>query len=87
MGHPLGLFWSYSRGQVAAIRFRAFGDEEAMSWVQATAPVSPGNSGGGLFDEDGSLIGICHGVLTKGQSLNLFVHPDYIRKFLAEATK
>jgi S1-C subfamily serine protease len=85
MGHPLGLFWSYSRGQVAAIRFRAFGEETEMWWVQATAPVSPGNSGGGLFDDDGNLVGICHGVLTRGQALNFWVHPKYIRELLAAA--
>jgi S1-C subfamily serine protease len=85
MGHPLGLWWSYSRGQVSAIRLKAFGEGEAMYWIQTTAAVSPGNSGGGLFDDDGNLIGICHGYLPRGQGLSLFVHAKYLRDFLATA--
>lgn len=81
MGHPLGLWWSYSRGEVAAIRLRDFSGTE-MWWVQATAPISPGNSGGGLFDSEGNLIGIVAGVLTGGENLNLFVHPKYAKALL-----
>lgn len=80
MGQPLGLWWSYSSGDVAAIR--QFDAGVNIVWVQATTPISPGNSGGGLFDEDGQLIGIAHGSFTRGQLLNLFVHPQYIHDFL-----
>ncbi len=79
MGHSLGLWYSYSTGVVAAVREKDFGDGTLMVWVQATTPISPGNSGGGLFDSDGYLIGICHAMFTKGQSLNLFVHSQYVR--------
>lgn len=81
MGHPLGLWWSYSRGDVAAVR-----KIEGMIgwWIQTTAPVSPGNSGGGLFDEGGRLLGICHGYFPRGQNLNLYVHTNYLRSFLAQ---
>lgn len=78
MGHPLGLWWSYSQGEVSAIRLKSFGGEE-MWWVQATAPISPGNSGGGLFDEDGNLIGVCAATMRNGQNINLFVHPRYAK--------
>lgn len=77
VGHPMGLDWSYSTGAVAAIRKTS---EDGPVWVQSTAPISPGNSGGGLFDARGSLVGICS--RTSGaryaQNLNLFVHPQYI---------
>lgn len=86
MGHPLGLWWSYSRGEVAAIRLRALGEHKAMWWVQATAPISPGNSGGGLFDDNGDLVGIATGQMNGGQNLNLFSDPRYAKAFLAAST-
>jgi serine protease Do len=84
MGMPLGLWWSYSSGDIAAIRVMDFGDGPQL-WVQTSAPISPGNSGCGLFDADGKLIGIAHGTFPRGQNLNLFVHPLYINDFLALA--
>jgi S1-C subfamily serine protease len=33
-------------------------DSYCVSDVQTTAPISPGSSGGGLFDQTGKLIGI-----------------------------
>jgi S1-C subfamily serine protease len=76
MGHPMGLWWSYSSGEVAAVRLEDIGGESV--WIQATAPISPGNSGGGLFDERGYLIGIASRSLTRGQMLNFYVHGQYV---------
>ncbi len=78
MGHALGLWYSYSTGDVAAIREKDFGDGKFMVWVQTTAPISPGNSGGGLFDTEGALLGVAHAYLQRGQNLNLYVHVQYI---------
>jgi S1-C subfamily serine protease len=82
MGHSLGLWWSYSRGEVAAVRIHEFDSDGPVWWVQATTPISPGNSGGGLFDSEGSLIGIAAGILRGGESLNLFVHSRYVAALL-----
>lgn len=83
MGHPLGLWWSWSSGSVAAIRELEPAQGGAPIWfVQASAPISPGNSGGGLFDEDGRLMGIAHATFPKGQNLNLFIHRSYVEAFL-----
>ena len=41
--------------------------------VQTTAPVSPGSSGGGLFDERGNLIGITTSQITSAQNLNFAI--------------
>lgn len=86
MGHSMGLWWSYSSGDVAAVRAKDFG-VGTMLWVQATTPISPGNSGGGLFDENGFLIGLADGALGgRAQNLNLFVHPLYIEAFIRPRT-
>lgn len=88
MGHSKGLWWSYSSGDVAAIRFAPLGSEP-MLWVQSTASISPGNSGGGLFDEEGRLVGICsRGIASaRAQNLNFFVHTDYLRALLEQGPK
>lgn len=81
MGHPLGLWWSYSEGNVAAVRVQDTGEGETL-YVQTTAPVSPGNSGGGLFDAQGRLLGVCHGYYPRGQNLNLYVATAHVRELL-----
>lgn len=78
MGHPRGLLWSYSTGNVAALRT----DDTGMWFVQSTAPISPGNSGGGLFDEWGDLVGVCHSYIPSGENLNLYVDARYARELL-----
>ena len=85
LGHPLGLWWSYSAGQVAAVREMEIAGTEGV-WVQTTASISPGNSGCGLFDAQGRLIGIAHGAFSKGQNLNFFVHAQYLDAFLRKNT-
>ncbi len=84
VGHSLGLWWSYSSGDVAAVRLTELGLPK-MLWIQATTPISPGNSGGGLFDAHGHLIGITsRGMPTsrRPQGLNFFVHAQYIDALL-----
>lgn len=83
IGHSMGLWWSYSSGVVAAVRRTTLDKKVPLIWVQATVPVSPGNSGGPLFDQQGRVIGICHGGVSRGQLLNFFVHPVYIGIFMA----
>ena len=82
MGHPKGLLFSYSSGDVAAIRYDEHMDKKAL-WVQATAPISPGNSGGGLFDDEGNLVGVASHVYTGlSQNLNFWVHVAHVEALL-----
>jgi S1-C subfamily serine protease len=53
VGAPLSLELTLSEGLISAIRRKA-----ARNLVQTSAAVSPGSSGGGLFDERGNLVGI-----------------------------
>lgn len=84
MGHPLGLLWSYSSGQVTAVRIMDQGDGPIW-YVQSDAPISPGNSGGGLFDGDGNVVGLCHSTAKRGELLNFYIHAQYIQAFLKGA--
>lgn len=88
MGHPKGLWWSYSSGAVAAVRELAGPGESPQWWVQTTAPISPGNSGCGLFDSRGEIIGIASWkhIGRGAEALGFFVHRDTIAAFLKAAS-
>src|SRR5262249_52920229 len=51
LGHPLGLDRTLSSGLLAALR-------DGARPLHISAPISPGSSGSGVFDEDGRLVGI-----------------------------
>ncbi len=67
IGSPLGLEGTVSDGIVSALR-----DVAGKKWIQTTAPVSHGNSGGPLLDMTDHVVGvITWGVnLELGQNLN-----------------
>jgi len=59
VGNPLGeLGGSVTSGIISALDRAIFIDGETMSLLQTDAAVNPGNSGGGLFNIEGKLIGI-----------------------------
>lgn len=82
MGHPVGQYWSYSSGDVAAIRDDLDGGPFRV--IQTTAPTSPGNSGGGLFNERGELVGICsYKVVRRGaENLSYYIPVQYAASLL-----
>ncbi len=65
IGTPEGFELTLSEGLVSGLREASGG-----RYIQTTAPLSEGSSGGGLFDSDGRLIGITALVFSAGQNLN-----------------
>lgn len=84
LGSPKGLAGSASKGSVSAFRTwqeitRSISGDPASSdpsfaadsrWIQTSAPISSGNSGGPLVTDDGEVVGINTWVLLSGQNLN-----------------
>ena len=66
IGSPRGMEMTISNGIVSGFREANGG----MKLIQTTAPISPGSSGGGLFDEQGRLVGITSMVARNAQNLN-----------------
>ncbi len=59
IGNPLGeLGGTVTSGIISALDRQIEIDNEKMTLLQTDAAVNPGNSGGGLFDSNGLLIGI-----------------------------
>jgi tetratricopeptide (TPR) repeat protein len=71
VGAPRGLERSFSDGLISGLRKSE--DANRIQAIQTTAPISPGSSGGGLFDANGNLIGITTAYVRGGQNLNFAV--------------
>jgi S1-C subfamily serine protease len=82
IGSPLGLEGTVSDGIVSAVR-----DVAKMRWIQTTAPVSHGNSGGPLLDMNDHVVGvITWGVnLELGQNLNFAAPSSEVKTLLVTA--
>jgi S1-C subfamily serine protease len=75
IGAPQGLELTISEGIVSSLRETPLGNV-----IQTTAPISPGSSGGGLFNVNAQLIGITTFQHKTGQNLNFAVPADWIDK-------
>lgn len=53
--------------------------------LQITAPVSPGNSGGPVFSDDGKVIGVISFKLPRGDALNFAIRSEYAKKLMTDA--
>ena len=70
IGTPRGLETTLSDGLLSGLRRD---DGGQLMFVQTTAPISAGSSGGGLFDAEGRLIGITTFIRRESQNINLAV--------------
>jgi hypothetical protein len=82
LGNPLSLTETFSDGLISGIRKR-----DGQTVVQTTAPVSPGSSGGGLFDSAGRLVGITTFTLVRGQNVNFAIPAENLKSLRAEKLK
>ena len=80
IGNPKGLSGSVSSGIVAAIR-----EMDNNLWVQFTAPISPGSSGGALLNLKGEVVGMPTLQYREGQNLNFGVPSTVLAQFLRSA--
>ena len=69
IGSPRGLELTIAEGLVSSLRK----NEKQLPSIQTSAPISPGSSGGGLFDEYGRVIGITTMTLRDSQNLNFAI--------------
>jgi len=74
IGNPAGLEGTVSRGIVSGIR-----KAEDMQWIQITAPISPGSSGGPVFNLDGRVIGVATAYIAGSQNLNFAMPVNYLK--------
>ncbi len=81
IGNPLGLEHTLTDGLVSARRLY-----EGRPWIQMSVPVSPGNSGGPVFNTHGEVMGITTaqigGMFGRAQNLNLAIPVNELKKMI-----
>jgi len=82
IGNPLGLQNTISEGLVSS-RARIVG---GLNYIQISAPISPGSSGGALVDYQARVIGVTTAAFREAQNLNLAIPIDEVLPFIASAT-
>ncbi len=82
IGAPEGFELSLSDGLVSGIRKRG-----ETSVIQTTAAISPGSSGGGLFDEKGNLVGITTFFVEDAQALNFALPANLALALATQSTE
>jgi hypothetical protein len=92
IGNPLGFNYSVTSGLVSQVRpvcgkaeiaTGAQGCKQELKVLQISAPISPGSSGGPLFNLSGEVVGITTAIVTAGQNLNLAVPGNYLKPLIA----
>ena len=76
IGNPKGLENTVSDGLLSGVR-----EMEGYSLLQISAPISPGSSGGPVFNSSGKVVGIAAATLRDGQNLNFCVPMKYARPY------
>ena len=81
IGTPEGLELTLSEGIVSSLR-----TVEGGTYIQTTAAISPGSSGGGLFDDHGKLLGLTSFFVTNGQQLNFALPVEWVEALPQHST-
>ncbi len=68
IGNPYGLESTFSTGIISGLR-----EIDGVRYIQISAPISPGNSGGPVILRDGAVIGVATMGLKVGQNLNFAI--------------
>ncbi|HTP71803.1 MAG TPA: S1C family serine protease [Burkholderiaceae bacterium] len=79
IGNPKGLELTMSAGLVSSLRRNSAGQ---LVLIQTSAAISGGSSGGGLFDAQGTLVGLTTlgSVGGDAQNLNFAIPADWVRE-------
>jgi S1-C subfamily serine protease len=68
IGNPSGLTKTLGEGLISGLR-----TSDGITYVQTSAPISKGSSGGALVDARGALVGVTTFLLKDAQSLNFAI--------------
>jgi hypothetical protein len=92
IGNPLGVFdYSVTSGLVSQVRpvcskadIAAHHCKQELTVLQISAAISPGSSGGPLFNQFGEVVGVTTAIITAGQNINLAVPGNYLKPLVGQ---
>jgi len=79
-GNPRRLEGTISPGIISGMNLREMGSE---NWIQISAPISSGSSGGPVVNRNGEVIGVAVSSITSGQNLNFAVPSSLLATLMA----
>ena len=85
MGHPDGFYWSYIEGVCSSIRSDLNMVPMLGPFIQVSAPVWKGNSGGCAYNEDEECVGIASFLNPNAPDQVFYVHTETVRGVLIGA--
>lgn len=89
MGHPAGIEYTLAKGYVSA--YRSDIDQDILEihgpFMQINAGISGGNSGGGVYNSVGQLVGIISFVTPRAHVQGFAIPMGSIKRFLEEYKK
>lgn len=83
LGNPLGLKHTFTTGVISGLNRQLDG----QTFIQTTAPISSGSSGGVLLDTAGKVVGVTTAYMQSGQNINLIVPINLLQKLQKGALK
>lgn len=83
LGFPLVMNLSISDGLVSSF----VNDGNGHNYIQISAPISPGSSGGALIDKYGRVVGITTASFIYGENMNLAIPIDDVLSVMLENNK
>lgn len=84
VGHPIGFYWTYVTGHVSALRGSSWFYHQPTlgEIVQLSSPIWKGNSGGGVFNDNGELIGILSFISSEAPNTAFAIHVNEVRRLM-----
>lgn len=84
VGHPIGFYWTYVTGHVSALRNPGWFYHQPTlgEIVQLSSPIWKGNSGGGVFNDNGELIGILSFISSEAPNTAFAIHVNEVRRLM-----
>lgn len=77
IGSPQGVKNTVSNGIISA-----FVEDNGISSIQFTAAISPGSSGGALFNDDGKIIGLVYAKLKESENMNYALTIEHVENLV-----
>lgn len=78
VGHTGSLKYTFLKGLISAFRI----SDDKVSYLQISTAAYKGNSGGGAFNKEGQLVGICSRIYMAAPNVVYFVDNKHLNKLL-----
>ena len=82
LGHPSGYTYSLSAGIVSGLKIMNSPKNQHVKVIQVSGSAWFGSSGGGVFNANGDLLGVCSFVSSKAPMINFFAPTEVISPLL-----